>query len=83
MSTSINIDVSLKRSMDLGINTLVRTHTNTNTVLRTSINTSRTSINTSACKGLSVVLTAVSQTSIGAHVCKGLSSVFMVMVVFC
>ena len=37
----------------------------------------RTSISTSACKGLSIVLT------IGAHVCKGLSIVFMVIVVFC
>ena len=55
---------------------LVCIHTNTNTVLRTSISTS-------ACKGLSIVLTTVFHTSIGAHVCKGLSIVFMIIVVFC
>ena len=60
----------------LSIYLSVRIRTNTNTVVRTSISTS-------ACKGLSIVLTIVFHTSIGAHVCKGLSIVFMVVIVFC
>ena len=58
------------------IHIIVRIHTNTNTVLRTSISTS-------ACRGLSIVLTLFVHTSIGAHVCKGLSIVLMVIVVLC